>query len=64
MRLTIKLALKPKEGNQGKNLEEQLDLDNLPNDLAEKGYDIIRENNNKFQSLFSSGYAGIPNALK
>ena len=57
LRSTIKLMLKPKEGNQGKNEEEQLDLDNLPNDLAEKGYGIIRENIGKFQSPFSTGYA-------
>jgi hypothetical protein len=37
LRSTLKLMLKPKEGNQGKNVEEPLDLDNLPNDLAEKG---------------------------
>ena len=57
LRSTIKLMLKPKEGNQGKNEEEQLDLDNLPNDLAEKGYGIIRENIGKFQTPFSTGYA-------
>ena len=57
LRSTIKLMLKPKEGNQGKNLEEPLNLDNLPNDLAEKGYGIIRENIGKFQSPFSTGYA-------
>jgi hypothetical protein len=32
-------------------------LDNLPNDLAEKGYGIIRENIGKFLSPFSTGYA-------
>jgi Bacterial PH domain len=62
LRSTVKLMLKPKEGNQGKNQEEQLDLDNLPNDLAEKGYGIIRENISKFQSPFSTGYATTPNA--
>jgi Bacterial PH domain len=59
LRSTIKLMLKPKEGNQGKNLEEPLDLDNLPNDLAEKGYGIIRENIGKFQTPFSTGYANV-----
>ena len=34
-----------------------MDLENLPNDLAEKGYGIIRENIGKFQSPFSTGYA-------
>jgi hypothetical protein len=62
LRSTIKLMLKPMEGNQGKNLEEPLDLDNLPNDLAEKGYGIIRENIGKFQTPFSTGYANMPNA--
>lgn len=62
LRSTIKLMLKPMEGNQGKNLEESLDLDNLPNDLAEKGYGIIRENIGKFQTPFSTGYATMPNA--
>ncbi len=62
LRSTIKLMLKPKEGNQGKNVEEPLDLDNLPNDLAEKGYGIIRENIGKFQSPFSTGYSTTPNA--
>jgi hypothetical protein len=57
LRSTIKLMLKPKEGNQGKNLEEPLNLDNLPNNLAEKGYGIMRENIGKFQSPFSTGYA-------
>ena len=59
LRSTIKLMLKPKEGNQGKNQEEPLDLDNLPNDLAEKGYGIIRENIGKFQTPFSTGYANV-----
>ena len=36
-------------------------MDNLPNDLAEKGYGIIRENIGKFQSPFSTGYATTPN---
>ena len=59
LRSSIKLMLKPKEGNQGKYLEEPLDLDNLPNDLAEKGYGIIRENIGKFQTPFSTGYANV-----
>jgi Bacterial PH domain len=62
LRSTIKLMLRSKEGNQGKNVEEPLDLDNLPNDLAEKGYGIIRENIGKFQTPFSTGYATMPNA--
>jgi hypothetical protein len=64
MRSTIKLTLKPKEGNGGKNLEEHLELDKLPNDVAEKGYGVIRENIGKFQSPFSTGYANAPNAPK
>jgi hypothetical protein len=64
MRSTIKLTLKPKEGNEGKNLEEHLELDKLPNDVAEKGYGVIRENIGKFQSPFSTGYANAPNAPK
>lgn len=62
LRSTLKLMLKPNEGNQGKNVQESLDLDNLPNELAEKGYGIIRENIGKFQTPFSTGYATIPNA--
>ena len=58
LRSTIKLALKQREEHQGKlQKEENLNLDNLPNDLAEKGYGIIRENIGKFQSPFSTGYA-------
>jgi hypothetical protein len=60
LRSTIKLTLRPKEGNQGKNIEEYLELDKLPNDLAEKGYGVIRENIGKFQSPFSTGYANAP----
>jgi len=41
-----------------------MDLENLPNDLAEKGYGIIRENIGKFQSPFSTGYASVPNVPK
>ena len=64
-RSTIKLTLRHGEENQGKQQEgEHLDLDNLPNDLAEKGYGIIRENIGKFQSPFSTGYATAPNAPK
>jgi hypothetical protein len=65
VRSTIKLSLGHAVENQGKQQEgEHLDLDNLPNDLAEKGYGIIRENIGKFQSPFSTGYATIPNAPK
>jgi hypothetical protein len=64
LRSTLKLMLKPKEGNQGKNVEEPLNLENLPNDLAEKGYGIIRENIGKFQTPFSTGYSSIPTAQK
>ena len=61
-RSTIKLTVKHGLENQGKQQEgEHLDLDNLPNDLAEKGYGIIRENIGKFQSPFSTGYATAPN---
>jgi hypothetical protein len=61
MRSTIKLTLRNGEQHQGKQQEgELLDLDNLPNDLAEKGYGIIRENIGKFQSPFSTGYASAP----
>ena len=61
LRSTIKLTLKNGEVNQGKQQEgESLNLDNLPNDLAEKGYGIIRENIGKFQSPFSTGYANMP----
>ena len=63
VRSTIKLTVKHGQDNQGKQQEgENLDLDNLPNDLAEKGYGIIRENIGKFQSPFSTGYATTPNA--
>ena len=62
-RSTIKLTLKQGEEHKGKQPEgEHLNLDNLPNDLAEKGYGVIRENIGKFQSPFSTGYAGVPNA--
>lgn len=54
LRSTIKIMLKPKGEHQE---EEHLDLDKLPNDLAEKGYGVIRENIGKFQSPFSTGYA-------
>ncbi len=65
VRSTIKLTLKQVGEHQEKQQEdEHLDLDNLPNDLAEKGYGIIRENIGKFQSPFSTGYATIPNAPK
>jgi hypothetical protein len=60
LRSTIKLTLKPKRENQDEHQEEHLDLDNLPNDLAEKGYGVIRENIGKFQSPFSTGYANVP----
>ena len=63
VRSTIKLTVKHGQDNQGKQQEgENLDLDNLPNDLAEKGYGIIRENIGKFQSPFSTGYSITPNA--
>ncbi len=62
-RSTIKLTLRRGEENQGKPQEgDHLKLDNLPNDLAGKGYGIIRENIGKFQSPFSTGYASAPNA--
>jgi hypothetical protein len=64
LRSTIKLTLRPKEGNQGNNPEEYLELDKLPNDLAEKGYGVIRENIGKYQSPFSTGYSNAPNVSK
>jgi hypothetical protein len=65
LRSTIKLTLRHGEEQKGDQQEgEHLDLGNLPNDLAEKGYGIIRENIGKFQSPFSTGYANIPNAPK
>ena len=64
LRSTIKLTLKSKGEHQGEHKEEDLDLDNLPNDLAEKGYGVIRENIGKFQSPFSTGYANIPDSPK
>ena len=65
LRSTIKLTLKHKGEHQGEHQEEEhLDLDKLPNDLAERGYGIIRENIGKYQSPFSTGYVNIPNAPK
>jgi hypothetical protein len=62
-RSTIKLTLKNGQEKQGKQQDgENLALDNLPNDLAEKGYGIIRENIGKFQTPFSTGYASASNA--
>jgi len=50
-----------KEEHQGEHQqEENLELDKLPNSLAEKGYGVIRENIGKFQSPFSTGYANAP----
>ena len=61
LRSSIKLSLKHMQGSKGSQQEgEILDLGNLPNDLAEKGYGIIRENIGKFQSPFSTGYATSP----
>jgi hypothetical protein len=57
---TIKLTLKHGEEKQGDQQENQLDLDNLPYDLAEKGYGMIRENISKFQSLFSTDTIALP----
>ena len=39
---------------------EPLALGDLPNDNAEKAYGILRENIGKFQTPFSTGYAGVP----
>ena len=64
LRSTIKLTLKSKGEHQGEHKEEHLDLDKLPNDLAEKGYGVIRENIGKFQSPFSTGYSNAPNVSK
>jgi hypothetical protein len=60
LRSTIKLTLKHREDQKGEREGEHLDLDSLPNDLAEKGYGVIRENIGKFQSPFSTGYAPSP----
>ena len=61
LRSTIRLSLKHREEHSAKQQEEEnLNLDNLPNDLAENGYGIIRENISKFQSPFSTGYANVP----
>lgn len=63
LRSNIKLTLRHREETKGEPQEgEHVELDNLPNDLAEKGYGIIRENIGKFQSPFSTGYANAPNA--
>jgi len=61
MRSTLKLTLRHREEHQGGHQEEEhLELDKLPNSLAEKGYGVIRENIGKFQSPFSTGYANAP----
>ena len=39
---------------------EPLELSDLPTDLAEQAYGIIRENIGKFQAPFSTGYANAP----
>jgi hypothetical protein len=52
MRSTIKLTIKRDE--------KLLELDKLPNLLAEKAYGIIRENLSRFQAPFSTGYANAP----
>ena len=57
LRSTIKLTLKHEEQTETQQEGQHMDLENLPNDLAEKGYGIIRENIGKFQSPFSTGYA-------
>jgi len=65
MRSTIKLRLRHRqEGREESEEEEHLDLDKLPNDLAERGYGIIRENIGKFQSPFSTGYSNAPSTPK
>ena len=64
MRSTIKITLKHREKPQGEHQEEQLELENLPNTLAEKGYEVIKENIGKFQSPFSTGYVNIPKILE
>lgn len=65
LRSTIKLTLKQREEKQeNQQAVNNLDLDNLPNDSAEKGYGIIRENISKFQSPFSTGYANAANIIK
>jgi len=64
LRSTIKLTLKHEEQTETQQEGQRMDLENLPNDLAEKGYGIIRENIGKFQSPFSTGYASVPNVPK
>jgi hypothetical protein len=65
MRSTINLTLKHREEHEGEHQEEEhLELDNLPNSLAENGYGVIRENIGKFQSPFSTEYANLPVAPK
>ncbi len=39
---------------------EPMELSDLPTDLAEKAYGIIRENIGRFQAPFSTGYANAP----
>jgi len=64
LRSTIKLTLKHEEQTETQQEGQHMDLENLPNDLAEKGYGLIRENIGKFQSPFSTGYASMPNVPK
>jgi hypothetical protein len=61
VRSTIKLALGTGKSIREKHQEEEhLELEKLPNSLAEKGYGVIRENISKFQSPFSTGCANAP----
>jgi len=43
-----------------RNVPEPLELGDLPTDLAEKAYGIIRENIGRFQAPFSTGYSNAP----
>ena len=43
-----------------KHSPEPLEVGELPNDLAEQAYGIIRENIGRFQAPFSTGNATVP----
>jgi Bacterial PH domain len=43
---------------------EPLELGDLPTDLAEQAYGIIRENVGRFQAPFSTGYSNAPKPSK
>ena len=43
-----------------KHSPDPMVLDDMPTDLAEQAYGIIRENIGRFQAPFSTGYANAP----